>query len=149
QLKDFLASSGAMDASQVLHTEETFEIKIGETIVAGRIDRIDQRPDGTVTIVDYKTGKAKDKEDADESLKLTLYEIDDKEKWGYNVGALTFHNLEENVPVVTTRSEADLTAARNRVQDAALAIADGKFDAKPGIHCSFCSYRTLCPQKEK
>jgi DNA helicase-2/ATP-dependent DNA helicase PcrA len=149
QLREVLASARAMDATQVLHTEETFEIQIGETIVAGRIDRIDQRPDGAVTIVDYKTGKARDQEDADESLQLSLYAIAAKEKWGYNVGALTFHNLEENVSVITTRSESDLTAARNRVQDAAQAIADGKFEARPGIHCSFCAYRTLCPEKEK
>jgi DNA helicase II / ATP-dependent DNA helicase PcrA len=149
QLQEFLASARSLDASQVLHTEETFEIKIGETTVAGRIDRIDSRPDGTVTIVDYKTGKARDQEDADESLQLSLYAIAAKEKWGYNVGALTFHNLVENVPVITTRSEPDLTAARNRVQDAAQAISEGKFDAQPGIHCSFCAYRTLCPEKEK
>jgi superfamily I DNA/RNA helicase/RecB family exonuclease len=149
QLKQFLASARSMDASQVLHTEETFEIKIGDTIVAGRIDRIDRRPDGTVTIVDYKTGKARDQDDADESLQLSLYAIAAKEKWGYDVGALTFHNLEENVPVITTRSEAELTAARNRVQDAAEQIADGKFAPNPGMHCSFCAYRSLCPEKEK
>ena len=149
QLKEFLASARSIDASQVLHTEEAFEIKIGDTVVAGRIDRIDRRPDGTVTIVDYKTGKARDQENADESLQLSLYAIAAKEKWGYDVGALTFHNLEENVPVVTTRSEAELTAARNRVHDAAQAIADGKFNPKLGIHCNFCAYRSLCPEREK
>ena len=23
------------------------------------------------------------------------------------------------------------------------------FEAKPGIHCNFCAYRSLCPEKEK
>jgi DNA helicase-2/ATP-dependent DNA helicase PcrA len=149
QLREFLVSARKMDASRVLHTEETFEIKIGETIVAGRIDRIDKCPDGTVTIVDYKTGKSKDQEDADKSLQLSLYAIAAKEKWGYTVGAVTFHNMEENVPVTTVRAECDLIAARNRVEDVAHAIAAGKFDAKVGNHCSFCAYRTLCPEKEK
>lgn len=149
QLQEFLASARAIPASQVLHTEEPFEIKIGETTVAGRIDRIDQRADGTVAIVDYKSGKARDQEAADESLQLSLYAIAAKEKWGYKVGALIFHNLEENVPVITTRSESQLMDARVCVEEAAKGIAENVFKAKTGQHCNFCAYRGLCPEKEK
>src|ERR1700757_2285012 len=46
QLEDFLSKARSIPATQVLHTEESFEIRIGETTVVGRIDRIDQRPDG-------------------------------------------------------------------------------------------------------
>ena len=149
QLQDFFSTAHSISASQVLHTEESFEIKIGETTVVGRIDRIDQRPDGTVAIIDYKTGKARDQESADESLQLSLYAIAAKEKWGYTVGALIFHNLQENVPVMTLRSESQLLSARICVEEAAKGIGEGVFDAKPGQHCSFCAYRSLCPEKEK
>jgi DNA helicase-2/ATP-dependent DNA helicase PcrA len=148
QLLDFLASVRSRP-SQVLHTEQSFEIKIGETVVVGRIDRIDSRPDDMVVIVDYKTGKAKDQEAADESLQLSLYAIAAQEKWQYKVGALIFHNMEENVPVITTRDQGQLFAARQRVTKAAEGIANGVFEARPGIHCDFCSYRSLCPAKEK
>jgi DNA helicase-2/ATP-dependent DNA helicase PcrA len=149
QLQDFLSKARAIPACQILHTEESFEIKIGEVMVVGRIDRIDRRPDGTVAIVDYKTGRAKDQEDADESLQLSLYAIAAQQKWGYKIGALVFHNLEENVPVSTVRFDSDLIAARSCVEHAARGIAEGIFDAKPGQHCIFCAYRTLCPEKEK
>jgi DNA helicase-2/ATP-dependent DNA helicase PcrA len=149
QLSDFLAAARALPPVDVLHTEQSFEIRVGATTVVGRIDRIDSRPDGTVSIVDYKTGKARDQEDADESLQLSLYAIAAHEKWGYTVGSLIFHNLEENVPVSTMRSEADLLATRHRVEAAAKGIAEGIFKAKTGIHCNFCAYRSLCPEKEK
>ena len=149
QLRDFLTVARSLPPLQVLHTEQSFEIRVGATVVAGRIDRIDRRADGSVAVVDYKTGKARDQEDADESLQLSLYAIAAREKWGYNVGALIFHNLAENVPVITTRTEAQLAGARGRVEAAAQGIADGKFEAKPGMHCNFCSYRSLCPVKEK
>ena len=149
QLLEFLASARAIPADQVRHTEESFEIRIGETLVVGRIDRIDRRADGSVAIIDYKTGKGRDQEDADQSLQLSLYAIAAQEKWGYKVGALVFHNLDQNVPVSTVRSEVDLLAARNRVKEAAQGIADGIFDPKPGMHCNFCAYRSLCPEKEK
>ncbi len=149
QLGDFLVAAQSIPAGQVLHTEEWFEIKIGETVVAGRIDRIDARPDGSVAILDYKTGKARDVKSADESLQLSLYAIAAQDKWNYRVGALMFYNLEVNAPVITTRSEAQLLAARKCVEEAAKGIAEGKFDAKPGMHCNFCAYRSLCPEKEK
>ena len=149
QLRDFLAKARTLPSPEVLHTEQSFEIRVGETAVVGRIDRIDRRPDGSVAIIDYKTGKARDQEDADESLQLSLYAIAAHEKWGFTVGALIFYNLEENVPVITTRTEAQLIAARCRVQAAAQGIADGIFEARAGIHCNFCAYRSLCPEKEK
>jgi DNA helicase-2/ATP-dependent DNA helicase PcrA len=149
QLRDFLAAARSLPLPLVLHTEESFDIRVGATTVSGRIDRIDRREDGTVAIVDYKTGKTKDQEDADESLQLSLYAIAAREKWGYEVGALIFHNLEENVPVTTMRTEPQLLAARQRVEEAAQGIAAGEFEAKPGIHCNFCAYRSLCPEKEK
>jgi len=149
QLREFLTLVRSLAAAQVLRTEEQFEIRIGATAVVGRIDRIDQLPDGRVAIVDYKTGKARDQEDADQSLQLSLYAMAARETWGYEVGQLIFYNLEENVPVVSTRSPADLLAARDRVEAAARGIAEGKFEAKLGIHCNFCAYRSLCPEKEK
>ena len=149
QLREFLATARTVPSAQVLHTEQSFEIRVGPTTVVGRIDRIDRRPDGSVAIIDYKTGKARDQENADESLQLSLYGIAAKEKWGYTVGSLIFYNLEENVAVTTTRNEAQLLGARSRVEAAAQGIADGKFVARTGMHCNFCAYRSLCPEKEK
>jgi DNA helicase-2/ATP-dependent DNA helicase PcrA len=149
QLRDFFNTARSVAADQVLHTEESFEIQIGQTMVIGRIDRIDRLPDGSVAIVDYKTGKARDQEDADESLQLSLYALATREKWGYRVSGLSFYNLEQNVSVVTTRDEGQLLSARARVEDAAQSIAAGKFPAKPGMHCAFCAYRSVCPEKER
>jgi RecB family exonuclease len=149
QLKDFYAATQASAAPEVLHTEEWFEIKLGETRITGRIDRVDRAGDGSVHVVDYKTGKARDQEDADDSLQLSIYAIAAQEKWGYEAKSLVFYNLEENVPVATVRSESDLIAARNRVAAAAERIAAGDFKPKPEFHCSFCSFRTICPAKER
>jgi ATP-dependent exoDNAse (exonuclease V) beta subunit len=149
QLRAFLDSLRSAKPPQVLHTEQPFEIKVGDTIVVGRIDRIDSRPDGTVSIIDYKTGKARVQEDADKSLQLSLYAIAAHEKWGYKVGALVFHNLEDNIPVMTLRADSELAAVRQRVRDASEGILAGKFEARPGKHCDFCSYRSLCPAREK
>jgi DNA helicase-2/ATP-dependent DNA helicase PcrA len=149
QLQDFLAGTRSVPPPEVLHTEEWFDVQIAGTKVAGRIDRMDRMADGSVAIVDYKTGKARSQEDADESLQLSIYAMAAREKWGYRVGALVFHNLEGNVPVISRRSEFQLESAREQVLDVARGIAAGNFDAKVGRHCNFCAFRGLCPAQEK
>lgn len=149
QLQDFLAGTRSAPAPDVLHTEEWFDVQIAGTKVAGRIDRIDRAADDSVNIVDYKTGKARSQEDADESLQLSIYTMAAREKWGYRADALVFHNLEGNVPVFSRRTEFQLERARERVLAVARGIAAGDFEPEPGFHCNFCAFRGLCPAQEK
>jgi RecB family exonuclease len=149
QLQEFLTAARAGVVPEVLHTEEWFEIQVGETVVAGRIDRIDRCADGSVRVIDYKTGRGRDQKNADESLQLSIYAMAAQKKWNYQVESVVFHNLQENVAVSTTRSEGQLQEARLRIEKAAHGIADGVFKPKLGFHCSFCAYRNLCPAQEK
>ncbi len=149
QLQDFLAGTRSAPAPEVLHTEEWFDVQIAGTKVAGRIDRIDRAAHDSVHIVDYKTGKARSQEDADESLQLSIYAIAAREKWGYRADALVFHNLQGNVPIFSRRSEFQLERARDRVLAVARGIAAGDFEPEPGFHCNFCAFRGLCPAQEK
>ncbi len=149
QLENFLEAVRSTAAPEVVHTEEWFDVQIAGTKIAGRIDRMDRASDGSVNIVDYKTGKARSQEDADESLQLSIYAMAAQEKWGYRVGELVFHNLEGNVAVTSKRTDFQLEEARERVRGVARNIADGNFEPKVGFHCTFCAFRGLCPAREK
>ena len=147
ELREFLASAGALP--EVLHTEEYFSVEIGCTKLSGRVDRIDRASGDAVVITDYKTGRPKSQEDADESLQLSIYALAAREKWGYHAERMVFHNLEGNTQVTTARSQAEIDAAKVKVEEIAGKIAAGKFDAKPGMQCGWCAYRVLCPKTEK
>ena len=149
QLRTFLDVARATPPPDVLETEQSFEIRVGSARVAGRVDRMDRTGPDTVAIVDYKTGKARSQEDADESLQLSLYALAAKEAWEKRADRLILYNLETNTPIVTTRNEAQLEEARLRVQEAADGISAGEFPAKPGHQCTYCPYRNLCPATEK
>jgi DNA helicase II / ATP-dependent DNA helicase PcrA len=149
QLKEFLAGCRERPTPDVLHTEEFFEVKLGETTVVGRIDRMDKLPGGQIAITDYKTGKPQSQEDSDESLQLSIYALAAGAKWGYRSEHLAFYNLEDNTCVVTRRSEAQLEEAKLKVEDVAARIAAGIFEPTPGFHCRFCAYQSLCPATEK
>ena len=149
QLSEFLETAGRVPAREILHLEEQFKVKVGNTMVVGRIDRADRAGDQRVVITDYKTGRPRTQEDADESLQLSIYALAAREQWGYEAESLIFYNLEGNVPVITRRSELRLHEAKCEVEDVAANIAAGKFDPKPGIQCNFCAYRSLCPATER
>ncbi len=149
QLRDFLKMVRRYGAPKVLHTEERFEMSVANATLAGRIDRIDDLGNGRVAIVDYKTGKPRAQEDADDSLQLSIYAIAARSKWGYEAERLIFYNLQENTAISTQRHPMQLEEAKAKVEDVAEQIAAGKFDAKPGYHCRMCSYRNLCPATER
>ena len=148
QLREFLAAAALVNPG-VLHTEEQFSIQFGQAALVGRIDRIDRIDGNRVAIIDYKTGKPKSLEDADESLQLSLYAIAAAEKWGYTPERLVFHNLDGNSAISTTRDKSQLEEARLEVETIAAKIANGNFGPTPGRHCTSCAYRLLCPQTEK
>ncbi len=133
---------------KVLHTEDYFAIDVEGVKVRGRIDRVDQDSDGSVIVVDYKTGRPQDQKQADEALQLSVYAMAAQEKWGYQVSGLQFHNIADNSRVTSIRSEKDLKKATALVKKTAEQIAAGHFEADPGFHCKFCSYRNLCPKTE-
>jgi DNA helicase-2/ATP-dependent DNA helicase PcrA len=149
QLRQFFEWARSAEPPEVIETERRFELQVGSAKLAGRVDRIDRTGPDSVAIVDYKTGKPKSQEDADKSLQLSLYALAARETWGKRADCLIFHNLENNTPVHTTRTDAELEAAKLRVQEASDGIAQGKFAPKVGYHCAFCPYRNLCPATEK
>ena len=113
------------------------------------MDRIDRVSGDAVVITDYKTGRPRSQQDADESLQLSIYALAARAKWGYQAERLVFHNLEGNARVSTKRSQGQIDEAKLKVEDIAARIAAGKFDPKPGIQCGWCAYRVLCPKTEK
>ncbi len=147
QLRQFLCSELANPTGEILNNERSFRAAIGGTMLKGRMDRLERIDGDRVSIVDYKTGKPKTQDDADESLQLSIYALAAK-SMGFVAESLVIVNLADCSAVKSRRSEKQLDSEAARVSSAAANIAEGNFDPKPGRHCRFCSYRNLCPATE-
>jgi DNA helicase II / ATP-dependent DNA helicase PcrA len=147
QLTRFLHSDLSKPKGDILHTEGSFSFVIGNATVRSRMDRLDQIGEGEVVIVDYKTGKPKTQEDADDSLQLSIYALA-AQRMGFTTASLVFINLENCTEVESSRTAAQLRETENKVIEVAAEIAAGKFDPEPGLVCKGCSYRSICPAHE-
>lgn len=124
--------------------EKSFTLKIGDTTFTGRIDRIDQLPDGTYEVIDYKTGSTKDK-NLKKDLQMSIYALACKEFLKIPVSRLSLYFLENLEKVSTTRSEKDLEACKEEILEYVEELKKTDFAPTPGFHCSFCDYRLICP----
>ena len=144
--------------SQPLGIERTVSLKTPTLALQGRIDRLDDRPDG-LTVVDYKTSRvAPTDDDARTSLPLALYAASVWKMFRRRCVRVELHHLptgavvgHEHTPESLKRKveEAESIArdARAAEEDyAAVGVESSRFPARVGPLCQWCDFRAHCPQ---
>jgi putative RecB family exonuclease len=135
-------------------TSEGVELRLGATVdgapLFGILDRLDRDADGTLTIVDYKTGGLPNRNyDSQTFANAELYAALCEAGLGEKPTKIRLmyvaqgESIERNVTdvVVKARSQSASSAWNriNRFYD------DGEFPATPSVRaCRFCSYKDLC-----
>lgn len=121
--------------------EEPFKIKITPALTfGGKIDRIDTLPDGTVEIIDYKTGQAPKSRDVTRDKQLTVYALSQAPKRVI----VSFYFFEGQEKISATRSKEELEEAKKEIAAKASEISRSDFAPTPGKHCDFCEFRLIC-----
>jgi RecB family exonuclease len=134
-------------------------VDVGRATITGRVDRLERPADGTLRVVDYKTGSGKPR--ADEVAthpQLGTYQLAVESgafsgEGVVSAGAALLHlgKAAGTKPVPLTQAQPPLTEHDDPQWAAGLvaATADGMggaaFAATPGTWCTFCPVRTSCP----
>ena len=136
-------------APRPLFLERGFTIVLDDTVLRGRVDRIDQ-VDGGVEIIDYKTGKPKTLSSltVQDKMQLMIYQLVAREIFGLEPVRLTFHYLTDNTRVSFLAKEAQLEKLRDTIRAQCGQIRARLFDPTPGFHCEFCDFRDVCPYRQ-
>jgi DNA helicase-2/ATP-dependent DNA helicase PcrA len=124
--------------AKVVSNDRSRTIKIG-----GKIDRIDLLPDGRIEIIDYKTSaKIPSAKEVDSDLQLSIYAL------GAGVPpekiVLSLYFFEDQKKMSTSRTAAQLQAARDQIFTYAAQIESSDFHCSGSIICRHCDYRSLC-----
>lgn len=132
-----------------INLEGWFKIKIGDYLLNGRIDRIDQIADGRLEIIDYKTGKAKEKVTGDDKDQLLIYQIAVEQLPEYKQvgipGKLTYYYLNENKQVSFFGTEEEKRELLNKLLLIIDRIHSGDFLPTPAqFICDHCDFKDIC-----
>ena len=132
-----------------LALESAFKIKVGDYTLRGRIDRIDQLPDGTLEIIDYKTGESKDKLTAEDKEQLLIYQIAAETNPQYyelgKVEKLTFFYVNDSIQMSFLGKDKELEKLTEKLHDTIRAIHAANFTATPSPYsCAHCDFKDIC-----
>jgi len=147
-LRRFVATP--VDATRrTVAVERSFQVRLGDDVVRGRYDRVDEGSDGAI-ITDYKSSDVRDQRKADErardSLQLQLYALAWEAETGELPASLELWFLDSGVVGRAAPDPKRLERARTTLTTVAQGIRAGDFRARPDqVGCSYCPYRQICP----
>ncbi len=130
---------------QPVFLEQRFKIRLGDIVLVGSIDRIDQLSDGSYEIIDYKTGEEREPKEVDKDEQLSIYALAAREDLKIEPEKLSLYFIEANLKVTTRRTPEQLAKKREELLQKIEEIKQSAFPAKVSLLCRYCEFRALCP----
>lgn len=134
-----------------LSLEKQFQFLLGGIKLGGRIDRIDKLPDGTIEIIDYKTGRnSLDEKQIKNNLQLAIYTLAAKtipeviREFKTSQVKVSLHYLELGKIISGTLVKDDLEKASQKILAKAEEIEKSDFACSKSVFCENCEYKLLC-----
>ncbi len=145
------AKNSLQEPLQTIAVETPFKFRLNNLNIKGRIDRIDQLPDGRIEIIDYKTGgNIPDEKKVKDDLQLTFYALAATEvkepifNRKPDEIRLTLYYLESNTKISTIRTKEELENAKETIRKIVDEITLSDFRCSGSIACKNCEYKMLC-----
>jgi len=132
-------------------TTYLIEIAQSNPHLKGIIDRVDVLPDGTLEIIDYKTGANIPKQkEVDRNLQLSFYSLaaSSLKEAPFGISpekiklSLYFFDTQEKIS--TTRTKEDLKKAVREIFEVREAMEKSDFTCSKHILCGNCEYKLFC-----
>jgi DNA helicase-2/ATP-dependent DNA helicase PcrA len=140
----FVTDLTAEKLPQVLFLEKDFTFKIGAYAIKGKIDRVDKLPDGTLEIIDYKTGNPKEKLEWKDKKQLILYQLFLEDFLKIKVSSLSYYYLENGAKVSFTPKEKEIIKLQEETLAEMEEIRKLNFTPNPTELCKFCDFKGIC-----
>lgn len=134
----------------IVALESPFQIKLGEHVVSGIIDRIDRTEDG-YEIVDYKTAKKMpSQEKVDNDVQLTIYlqaflDRYPEEIKNLNNLKVSLYFVKHGAKLTSTRTKEDLKNIKDKFLEVIAKIGESEFQPAINPLCDWCDFQNRCP----
>lgn len=132
----------------VLELEKIFRYALDDFIIKGSIDRIDylgiENGKRLVQIIDYKSGKLKDKKELADQWQVILYSIVAEELLNMKVVKASYWFIEHGEKVDIDYNKNIANNIKNRIRGIVQNIRSGNFTPDSSHQCIWCDYRNIC-----
>lgn len=130
--------------------ELRLEARVGDLVLRGVLDRLDLRSDGSLVVVDYKTGRAPRARDEKARLAgVHFYAFLVEQTFGVVPARVELLHLREPMALSSVPSDRSRAGLQRRTSAVWAAIehacATDGFRPRPGALCSVCAYHDICP----
>lgn len=133
---------------KTLFVERQFDLDFDRFRLIGRIDRVDEYPDGTLEIVDYKSGRAGvTPEDVAADIAMGCYQLLVRRKYPDRKVVATIFALRSGEEATALMTDEELDQfERDLVILGTLILDEDYFDAVPKLKsiCAGCDFQPLC-----
>jgi DNA helicase-2/ATP-dependent DNA helicase PcrA len=144
-LKNVQAQLSGEPLPEILFLEKKFYPRLGDDLLDCTLDRADKLSDGTVEIVDYKTGEAKLKLGFEDKRQLLFYQLALEQLTNLKVSRLTYYYLKTGDRISFVAKEQDLEKIKDWINQTITAIKRFDFAPKPDPHvCRYCDINKMC-----
>ena len=128
----------------VRFVEESFRLELGRYTLVGTLDRVDELPDGSLQVVDYKTARTPPQ--APDTFQLDVYQLGLAAKTGQLASRIVFEYLRHGTQHLVEVNDRNLRHTLERVEAVVTEVeADDVLAPRPGEHCRRCDYAAYCP----
>ncbi len=130
--------------------EKSFRIPLFDNVfLRGKIDRVDELPNGELEVIDYKTGSLKKQDKVDKDKQLTIYAMAASNLFGKIPELLTLYFIDDSKKISSSRTQKQIDKEKEKIIETVNNIREGNFTAKPGMMCQYCPYNQFCPMAKK
>ncbi len=133
--------------SRHIEVDYFFKVDVAGGEYTGKIDRVDRNPDGSIELIDYKSGKAPygGIDELERSLAVQMLFLATDIVWPGKVKRLTFIYLKDGGSLSVVRNNNEMALAKKRYLDIGEAIYQGKFEPIRSSACAYCDFQDTCP----
>lgn len=138
--------------TEVFLCEKLLTWDMGLFVLAGRVDRIDEHiSDGTLEIVDYKTGRSSITEDEVRSaIAMCIYQVLVKKIWPGRRVLATIHAVRATSSASIELSDDELAQWEDKIRDIGRQIVETDYELLNPVFlpevCPDCDFLRLCAQ---
>lgn len=147
-LERYVEQQRVPTAAKTLCVEKTFKLDFDDFRLLGRVDRVDEHPDGSLEIVDYKSGRQTvTDEDVASDLAMGCYQLLVRHKHPDRRVFATIHALRTGDKASAELDDAALAELRGDLQFIGTEILNRDYPNVAPIPkrlCSGCDFLPLC-----